>query len=208
MVSFLSLSACSLLPARNEEPNTALPQNPVAAAAALSDGNYVVNAQASSLAWTGSMLAGKSHTGLVPLISGNLSVQAGSPFTGDFVVAVNELSSDEKLDGLEKHLKGPDFFDVENFPSASLKIDSVTKVSDDNTFQINGTLTIKGISAPLSFPAKFSQSANNLTITADFSIDRTVWGLKYGSGKFFPDLGDKVMNDDIKFKLKLEAQRS
>jgi hypothetical protein len=40
--------------------------------------------------------------------------------------------------------------------------------------------------------------------TADLEIDRTVWNVRYGSGKFFKNLGDKVIADKIKLSVKLQ----
>jgi hypothetical protein len=41
---------------------------------------------------------------------------------------------------------------------------------------------------------------------ATFEIDRTEWDIKYGSGKFFKDLGDKVINDNFQISFDLKAK--
>ena len=74
-------------------------------------------------------------------------------------------------------------------------------------YQVTGDLTIKGMTAPVSFVAEVRSEEQDLLATAELKIDRTVWGLKYGSGKFFQDLGDKVISDDIEFTVSLRAQR-
>ncbi|MEL6590748.1 MAG: YceI family protein [Bacteroidota bacterium] len=69
-----------------------------------------------------------------------------------------------------------------------------------------GNLTIKGISQEISFPAMVNITDNALTAKASFTIDRTMWNIRYGSGKFFDDLGDKVIYDDIELSLDLNAK--
>jgi hypothetical protein len=40
---------------------------------------------------------------------------------------------------------------------------------------------------------------------AKFDIDRTLWNIRYGSGKFFKGLGDKMINDNITLNINLQA---
>jgi hypothetical protein len=51
-------------------------------------------------------------------------------------------------------------------------------------------------------------NAESVTATADFEIDRTEWDIRYGSGKFFKDIGDKAINDNFNVKLNLVAKAS
>jgi len=68
-------------------------------------------------------------------------------------------------------------------------------------------LTIKGITKPVNFSARLSQEASDLVATADISLDRTAWDIRYGSGKFFQDLGDKTLSDTITFQVALRAKK-
>jgi hypothetical protein len=45
-----------------------------------------------------------------------------------------------------------------------------------------------------------------LKANASFDIDRTEWDIKYGSGKFFQDLGDKMINDAFTVKFNIVAK--
>jgi hypothetical protein len=38
-------------------------------------------------------------------------------------------------------------------------------------------------------------------------IDRTLWGIRYNSGKFFADLADKAISDSIEFNIKIVAKK-
>ena len=93
-----------------------------------------------------------------------------------------------------------DFFSVEKFPTATLKI----KAIDDNN-QVTADLTIKDITHEIQFPATIAVANDKLTAEADFEIDRSLWDIRYGSGKFFKDLGDKLIKDEIEISLKIRA---
>ena len=66
-------------------------------------------------------------------------------------------------------------------------------------------LTIKGITAPVEFDAEVNDQSGQLTATGVMTVNRTKYGIKYGSGSFFEGLGDKVIYDDFTLKFKLVA---
>jgi len=100
------------------------------------------------------------------------------------------------------HLSSPDFFNTAEYASAVFNLHSISP-NDDGSHTVSGDLTIKGITNEISFPATVSNADGTLTATAAFAIDRTKWDIKYGSGSFFDNLGDKAIYDDINFELSL-----
>jgi len=84
------------------------------------------------------------------------------------------------------------------------KVEAATD-SLGNSHSISGDLTIKGQTRNITFPAKVSINNGMLNLMAAFSINRTDWGIQYGSGTFFKNLGDNVINDNIDFTLNLTA---
>ncbi len=176
-------------------------------AIALVDGSYQVDVANSKLTWQAAKIVGSGHAGTAPIKSGFLRVAGGSLVGGEFVLDVSALESDEDIDGLEKHLKSADFFDVETYPEAKLVITSVQADGATGKYNVTADLTIKGITAPINFQAELSQTDTQLLAATAFSVDRTIWGLQYNSGKFFQDLGDKAIKDDITFGVSLSANR-
>jgi polyisoprenoid-binding protein YceI len=76
-------------------------------------------------------------------------------------------------------------------------------------FQITGNLTLRGVTREISFPAVIAASdADHVTAQAQIEIDRTLWGSRYGSGKFFAFLGRHVVNDLVALHLKIVAARA
>ena len=77
----------------------------------------------------------------------------------------------------------------------------------DTEILVKGTLTMIGKTQPVEFPATIKMEGDSVTGTAVVKLDRTKWGLKYGSGKFFKNLGDKLINDEFELTLNLVAKK-
>ena len=99
---------------------------------------------------------------------------------------------------LEGHLRSDDFFSIQKHPKSSLKITNSKKISD-NEFQLIGNLTIKEITKPIEFTIVISEEAYH----ADLTFDRSDYNVKFRSGTFFENLGDKLIFDDIELKVTL-----
>ena len=109
---------------------------------------------------------------------------------------------------LESHLKNEDFFHVDSFPTSQLQFSKNQSfiLSDTTLNSISADLTIRGNTHPVEIPCIILNENNNYNISGEFNIDRTLFNIKYGSGKFFDDLGDRMIYDDfaIKFDLRLK----
>ena len=71
--------------------------------------------------------------------------------------------------------------------------------------QITGDLTIKGITHALTFPADVTPGKNNVHAKATIKVDRTKYDIKYGSGSFFDNLGDKAIENEFTLTVNLHA---
>jgi polyisoprenoid-binding protein YceI len=173
---------------------------------------FKLDAGSSVMTWKGTKITGASHNGEIRLKSGSLEVEKAAVKSGSFAVDMASLTDLDLVANAEyqtklmNHLKSEDFFDVVKFPESTFVIEKVTALKDDN-YTISGKLTIKGNTQPLSFPAKIKIAKDSAEADGSVVIDRTVWGVKYGSGKFFTDLGDKVIKDDMEIGFKLKATK-
>lgn len=158
-------------------------------------GKKVVDTKKSSLTWTGKKVTGE-HYGTIQLQDGWLDVTggkfAGGSFTIDMTTIVNNDLEGEMKGKLEGHLKSDDFFGVDKFKTAVLVIKSSEAINTTG-FKVSGDLTIKGKTHPVSFTAKEKDGS----YVAKVVVDRTLYDVRYGSGKFFEGLGDKVIYDDF-----------
>ena len=168
-----------------------------------------VNIEKSTIEWKGYKVTG-SHTGTLNVQSGSLNFdENGNLSGGSFILDMASIKNTDMKGGgaakLEGHLKSADFFGVENHPTAKLVITDVEK-DGNGTHIITGDFTIKGITEAISFPASVSASDDgSLQATADIVVDRTLFGIKYGSGTFFDNLGDRSINDNFELRITLRA---
>jgi polyisoprenoid-binding protein YceI len=180
--------------------------------AAATAATYKVDAAASELQWHGSKLA-YGHTGLITITEGSLSVENGNITAGNFAVDMKSVKETGNPDAesagkLAGHLTSPDFFDAEKYPSSKFEVTgSAENKTDSTTHTIKGNLTIKDKTKNIEFPAKVGIEGNNLTATASFTINRNDWGVTYGSG-LSGAIGDKVIGDNIDYKVTLKAAKN
>jgi polyisoprenoid-binding protein YceI len=167
-----------------------------------------VNKTESTVTWKASKVTGE-HWGYVPISDAKLDVTGGKITGGSFEMdmvnlTVEDLTDPKSKGNLTNHLKSDDFFSVEKFNKSNFKITSA-KTSNGTDYTISGTLTIKGISQPITFPAKASVAGNKMTATGEITFDRTKFDIKYRSGSYFEDLADKMIYDEVKLDVKLVA---
>ena len=185
--------------------------NKITPSVTLSDGKYELDIASSTISWHGEYLKGLAEEGTVNLLSGNFIISENRVKEGSFEIDMNSIESTPHKDKLVEHLKNEDFFDVENFPTATFVLKGIIS-SDKAGFEgeqsiVNGDLTVKGITKPISFFVTITGDENNLHATASFSINRADWEIKYNSQSFFSNLGDKIINDIVTIGLDLNAQK-
>jgi polyisoprenoid-binding protein YceI len=157
------------------------------------------------LAWLGEKVTGQ-HTGSIKLKSGWLEWNGNSITGGEILVDMASLKDSENNTRLEGHLKSDDFFGVAAFPVSKLVITGSTPF-DKGTGVVNGILTIKGISNPIVFKAAYQKKDEGLWFFANIAVDRTKYNIRYGSGTFFENLGDKTIFDEFKVKVNLLVKK-
>lgn len=172
------------------------------------DTTYKVDTQQSKLAWTAKKVTGE-HSGTAPISNGSLVLENGKLKGGSFDIDLKALTVTDITDAAQNaklvgHLKGEDFFAVEKHPTAKFLISSVTSTGN-NTYDVAGKLTIKGITNDIKFPAQIKTEAGKLIATADVTVDRTKYDIKFRSKNYFENLGDKTIYDDFTLAITLVA---
>lgn len=173
---------------------------------------YIVDIDKSKIFWTGKGV-NKEHTGFIKIQSGSLLIDTKT-ITGGFVyINMKSLVNTDIKDAgfkknLEDHLKGQEFFFAAKFPTSTFKIMKTERLDvpeGQPNYKVTGDLTIKGIKNSIDFPATVKYNKKNIHIIGDIKLDRTKWDVKYNSGNYFQDLGDKLIEDDIDLKLDIYA---
>ena len=171
---------------------------------------FQIQKSGSTVNWTGKKVLGL-HTGSVNVSGGNIELEGNKINGGEIVVdmtsiIVTDIEDSKTNQDFKNHLFNDDFFGVDKFPTSLLVINEGIS-SGNNQYKLNGVLTIKDISHPVNFPANVEVFADTLHSLGEIVIDRTLYNIRYGSGKFIDNLGDKLIYDDFVLQFRLVAQK-
>ena len=171
---------------------------------------YVVDKATSKVKWEAKKVTGQ-HNGSISFASGSIVGTGNKISGGTFVIDMKTLANEDITDEgmkakLMGHLASDDFFSIEKFPESKMEIKKVTLVSDSE-YHFLADLTIKGITSPVEFNAKVTESGDKLNADGVITVNRTLYGIKYGSGSFFQGLGDKMIYDDFTLAFSVVAQK-
>lgn len=164
----------------------------------------------SEVHWWGYKLAktqSSSHNGTVNIKSGSVMLKNNQIAAGTFILDMNTITSTD-LSGeyqqkLNNHLKDGDFFETDKFPTATYKITSIKKNADKKyNYIINGNLTAKGKTNPVSFPAQVAVKDGIVTVASDkFSFNRQKFDIAYQSA-----MKDVVIKDEVDMQISFTAK--
>ena len=164
--------------------------------------NKKIEVTKSKIEWLGKKMTGQ-HNGTVNFKGGTLVFKGKKLTGGTFVVDMTSLTAtdltgeyQEKLNG---HLKADDFFGTDKYATSKLVFKKIVD-KGNGVFGVSADLTIKDVTAPV----QFEITVKDNTATTSFKIDRTKYGIKYGSGSFFDNLGDKTINDEFDVTVSLQ----
>jgi polyisoprenoid-binding protein YceI len=161
---------------------------------------YTFSQEGSKLEWVGAKVTGK-HDGGFKTFSGVVRIPDGKIENGTVTVDIDTDSVFSDAEKLTGHLKSPDFFDTAKFPKARFTSTSIKPGGDAGaTHTVTGNLELHGVTKSITFPAKIRQSDSEVTVEAEFGINRKDFGILY-AGK-----ADDLIKDDVLIKLDLHAK--
>ena len=190
----------TVLASCNTNPNQASTQQ--AQGVATADNIYNIETSQSQITWTGREVSTSSHYGTLDFVSGNFEISNGAIVNGEFIVDMTSINNQD-MEGdskarLEGHLKSDDFFSVESYPTAAISINSSELISDGK-WNVSADLSIKGFTHPVNFEMISSEDG----WSANLVFDRSKYDVRFRSGSFFENLGDKLIYDDIELSINL-----
>ncbi len=148
-------------------------------------------------------------TGRFSDFSGTISVDTGNPAASSVEFTINAASIDTDLPDRDKDLRGPNFFDVEKYPTISFKSSKVSPAAKDK-FTVDGTLTMHGVSKALSLAVEFlgfgkdPWGNDKAGFGLETTLDRKEYGLLWNKTL---DQGGFLLGDDVKVVITLEAAK-
>lgn len=204
----LALAGISLTACKNDKK----PVSEAQAVETTTDGNaHLIDTAQSTVEWRGYKILKSEHTshyGTIKFESGEVTVFDGKLESGKFVANMNSLSSQdlndqpEKKQKLDSHLKDGDFFEVAKFPTATYEITKVLPQTDGNfNTKMEGNLTIKGITKPVSFDANVAVEGDQISIkTKPQDINRKDFGVN-----FVAPAQNGVIKDEVTLQVNIVA---
>jgi len=169
-----------------------------------------VDTDASVVTWKGYKVTGE-HEGTISVKDGDLEFTDGTLTGGSFAIDMTSLKVTDLEGGmaakLEGHLKSPDFFGIEAHPTATFQVTKVVSRGTPGDYRITGDLTIKENTETIRFNANVKEEMGKYVATAELKLDRTDFDVRYGSGSFFDNLGDKTIYDEFDLGITLVTEK-
>lgn len=141
--------------------------------------------------------------------TGNVSARKEdfSDLSADFIIQVKSINTDdEKRDG---HLAGPDFFDVEKYPTITFKSTSF-KRADEKTYKLAGELSMHGVTKPVTFDVKYNGTAKDpygntkAGFRASTILKRSDYNISWNK---VLDTGGFALSDDVQVFVNIELNK-
>ena len=165
--------------------------------------NKKVDAANSTITWVGKKVTGQ-HSGTINVKDGTLvfiknKLKGGTIVVDMASINTTDLKKGEGKEDLDGHLKADDFFGTAKYPSAKINFKLISD-NGNGSYSIAADMTIKEVTNTI----KFDLIIKGKTATTIINVDRTKYGIKYGSGSFFENLGDKTISDEFELKVDLK----
>ena len=187
-----------------------LPLLAILAMAVTTTVTYKADLTSSVIVWKGYKVTGE-HTGTVKLKNGSLQFADGKITGGSFEIDMNSITCTDLEGGtaekLVGHLKSDDFFGVQKYPTAKFVITKAFATDSKGNYKFVGNLTIKEKTKEIKFNAVTTEANGQVTATGKIVVDRSDFDVRFGSGSFFDNLGDKTIYDDFDLNVTLVAKK-
>jgi len=175
---------------------------------------YTALPDESAITWTGRNYNSR-HTGTLALREGTL-LCADDSLKGIFTLDMQSISNSDLAGSdlqhvLEEHLKSDDFFFAAHFPVCTVEITDMALVPNaaatTPNYRVKAVMTLRGIAKELNFEAHLRPlEEGKVVLLANFDLDRTLWGVLYGSARFFKHLSYHIVLDTISVDLRIVLQ--
>ena len=174
----------------------------------LAGDTYAVDKGHSEAAFTIKHLVSKV-SGRFNEFGGSITLDPAKPEQSSVEFTIKAASINTDNADRDKHLKSPDFFDVEKNPEITFKSSKVTPAGKDK-FNVDGTLTMRGVSKQVTLPVEFQGFAKDPwgNEKAGFAVETTLNRKDYGIiwNKTL-DQGGYLLGDDVKIVINLETAK-
>lgn len=169
--------------------------------------NYVFDRAHSHIGFAVTHLGLSRVKGNFSDFNGNINYDPANPAKSAVEVTIQAASIDTKAESRDKHLKSPDFFAVDSFPTLTFKSTSITP-KNEKSFEVNGDLTMRGVTKPVTLTVEMVGAMDDpmmgkrLGFTASGKINRQDFGVAWSKTL---DAGGLVVSNEVDLVLEVEA---
>lgn len=172
----------------------------------------VANTADSKVRWQGRSIFGSTHRGELPLASGSVTFEGSELVAGEFELDMHGMTNSDLPASLAPvlvaHLRSDDFFATDRFPTATVRVLSARRLppcTGDRNFAVTAALTLRGLTNEIEFDAlAVPLTRTRVAVQALITIDRTRWGVLYGSPSFFSGLSGHLVSDTLQVDVSLQ----
>ncbi|HTK19822.1 MAG TPA: YceI family protein [Mucilaginibacter sp.] len=170
---------------------------------------FAIETAQSNIDWVGRKVTG-AHNGTIAIKEGTLSLTNGQLAGGEFIIDTTSIKILDVTDPATNaqfagHLASADFFASEQYPEAKFII-TLAEPAGENNYNLEGNLTIKGITRPVSFSVIVNNVNGTMSASGKVVVDRTLYDMKFRSGNFFKDLGDTLIYNNFDLNVSITAK--
>ena len=158
-------------------------------------GNYAVDPSHTQVMWRVNHFGFNDYFGLFGDVTGTLRIDPANLQAAAVDITIPMRSLKTNSDGLTKHLSGTDFFEFDRFENANFKSTAITLDPDGVRARIDGNLTLKGQTRPMSITARFEGAGTNpmnKKETVGFHGLATIKRSQFGISYALPNVPDDV----------------
>lgn len=141
------------------------------------------------------------------VVSGHLHIDEQNPANSWVDAQADAASIDTRDERRDGHLRSPDFFDAQNYPTISFKSTKVESAGG-NEYNVAGDLTMHGVTKPVVFKAEYNGQGKDaygmhrVGLSAKTKINREDWGLTWNAAL---EAGGVLVSKDVTIEIDLSA---
>ncbi len=140
-------------------------------------------------------------------VSGSATIDGANPSASSLEVTIQAASVDTRDANRDGHLRSGDFFDAETYPTITFKATGFA-ITDDETVEVTGDLTIKGVTRPVTVPFTFGGAAvdpfgnSRIGFEGDVVVNRKDWDLTWNAAL---ETGGVLVSDKVTLEFEVSA---
>jgi polyisoprenoid-binding protein YceI len=169
-------------------------------------GTWVIDPAHSTVEFEARHLMVTKVRGRFGAVDGTIDI-AADPLQSSVRAVIEAASVDSGDAKRDEHLRSPDFFDVEQYPTIDFQSKSVAPRGADN-YEVVGDLTVHGITRQVTLDLEYHGEvidpwgAKRAGFSAQTTVNRKDWGLEWNVAL---ETGGFLVSDKVRLILEVEA---